>query len=539
MTNDPAAPVDRAAPELPDRPDRPDGPELAATRWTDVDPIAEALVNAGTAVWEWDLVTDELHGAVRAERMLGYAPHEFARTQRDWDAFIHPDDLAVNEVAYQAHARGETPSHECAYRARARDGRWCWLLERGRIIERAPDGTPVRMVGTLSDLGAQRETELVKAEWNGRLGEVADSVPGVLFQMEQTPERKRFTFVSDRCEDVLRLPAALLIQDVQAFESRRLLDGDTAASLDGIDPSRSAGPWVSEYPFLRGDGAVRWIRITSTAQATAQRVRWNGYMEDVTERREFDALRQQAAEATAANRAKTEFLSRMSHELRTPLNAVLGFAQLLEMDTREPLSDAQRQRVARIREAGDHLVDMIGDLLDYARIESGQLALDIAPVTVRAVAVECCEMLAPEADRHAVRLVIEPTRDPDDLVALADRTRLRQVLLNLLSNAVKYNRRGGQVELRLERAGSRALVHIADTGMGIAAAELDGLFQPFNRLGHARSGIEGTGIGLAVSRGLAEMMGGTIEVSSVAGVGSTFTLALRLADASPGSIAPS
>jgi PAS domain S-box-containing protein len=496
--------------------------------WHDKDPFVEALISAGTAVWDWDLATDEIRGVGRAEQMLGHGPEAKAHTQAAWNRFIHPEDLAVVDRAYEAHVRGDSHRYEVTYRARTAAGGWRWLLERGRVVQRGPDGRPLRMVGTISDVTEQHEAQERQAQLRHRFEEIARNVPGVLFQMEQAPDGKRFTYVSDRCVDVLGLAPQALIDDVNAFESRRLLDDEAQASLHRIDPATSRGPWVTEFPMQRGDGAVRWIRISSTAQVNGRTILWNGYMEDVTERRELEAMRQQVAEAHAASRTKTEFLSRMSHELRTPLNAVLGFAQLLELDAKEPLAPGQRQRVSRIREAGDHLVAMIGDLLDFTRIESGQVALDLGPVTLLPVVIECCDMLAPAAAARSLRwdLPGTPAADGVDLVAQADRKRLRQVLLNLLSNAVKYNREGGRIAVRLERGDRTVCVAVADTGPGIPAAAMRDLFQPFNRLGHERSGIEGTGIGLAVSRGLAELMGGTLEVRSRPGAGSVFTVTL-------------
>jgi PAS domain S-box-containing protein len=511
-------------------------------RWSDGDPFVEALVSAGTAVWEWDVESDEIRGAGRAEQMLGYPPTTRAATQAEWDRFIHPDDRRIVDAAFDAHVLGGAARYDVEYRARTADGRWRWLQERGRVIERDPAGRPRRMVGTISDVTERREAQERQAHLGKRLEEIARNVPGMLFQMEQSHGLKRFTYASDRAVEVLGVTPQQLLDDVNAFESRRLLDDAAIASLERIDPAASAGPWVTEFPVHRGDGAVRWIRITSTSLLAGERVLWNGYLEDVTERRELEAMRQQVAEANAANRAKTEFFSRMSHELRTPLNAVLGFAQLLEIDAREPLGETQRQRVARIREAGGHLVEMIGDLLDFARIEAGQLPLDIGPVTLAPLVIECCDMLAPAAAARDITwdLPAAAATDAPQPVVLADRTRLRQVLLNLLSNAVKYNRPGGRVEVRAEAGVGQWRIAVADTGIGIAPESIGALFQPFNRLGHERSGIEGTGIGLAVSRGLAAMMSGTLEVRSTPGVGSVFTLVLPAAprEAAPGAPRP-
>ena len=240
--------------------------------------------------------------------------------------------------------------------------------------------------------------------------------------------------------------------------------------------------------------------------------------------------------ADAANRAKTEFLSRMSHELRTPLNAVLGFAQLMEIDRTEPPAPGQRRRLKLIRESGEHLLQMIGDMLDLTRIEVGGMTLARESVALRALAAQALEMVRASADRAQLSLSLEA--GGADLVVSADRTRLLQVLLNLLSNAVKYSRPGGRVELRLSRgADDQARVDVSDTGIGIAAAELPRIFEPFQRGGQAHGNVEGAGIGLAVTRALVLAMGGSVQVASTPGQGTTFSVRLPLADAaapSPG-----
>jgi signal transduction histidine kinase len=250
-----------------------------------------------------------------------------------------------------------------------------------------------------------------------------------------------------------------------------------------------------------------------------------GVLSDVTGLHELQAARNEALAAQAANRAKTDFLSRMSHELRTPLNAVLGFAQLLEIDGRDTLTEQQRRRVGLIREAGTHLLEMIGELLDLTRIEAGQMALSLGALPLAPLLVDSVDLLRLQADASGVSLQLAAM--PPDLRVNGDATRLRQVLLNLLGNAIKYNRRDGHVEISTVRRGDEIVIDVADTGVGIAAEDLPTIFQPFQRGAQARSAIEGVGIGLAVTHALAELMGGRIEVESTPGVGSTFRVVLQ------------
>jgi protein-histidine pros-kinase len=244
-------------------------------------------------------------------------------------------------------------------------------------------------------------------------------------------------------------------------------------------------------------------------------------------RRAMEAAELARAEAERANQAKSEFLSRMSHELRTPLNAVLGFAQLLEMD---PLTPTQHSNVKRILRGGRHLLDLINEVLDIARIETGRLQLSPEPVRISDALREALDLVRPLADERNVQLHVDPDSMCSHFVT-ADRQRLKQVLLNILANGVKYNRHGGSVSTTCRVVEeSRLRIDIGDTGLGIAPDKLDRLFSPFERLGAETTEVEGTGLGLALSKGLVEAMGGAITVASTPGTGSTFSVEINLSE---------
>jgi PAS domain S-box-containing protein len=260
---------------------------------------------------------------------------------------------------------------------------------------------------------------------------------------------------------------------------------------------------------------------------------------DVTERKRLDQVLQeknrelQIAKVSAekANRSKSDFLSSMSHELRSPLNGILGFAQLLESDTPPPTA-SQKESISQILNAGWHLLNLINEILDLAKIESGRLSLSPESVSLAEVMMECQGMIGGQAQKRGIQITF-PTFDIPRFVH-ADRTRLKQVVINLLSNAIKYSRAVGKVEVRCTASTpGRIRISIEDNGDGLSAERLAQLFQPFNRLGQETSGVEGSGIGLVVAKQLIELMEGVIGVESAVGVGSTFWFEL-MAAAKPG-----
>jgi len=249
---------------------------------------------------------------------------------------------------------------------------------------------------------------------------------------------------------------------------------------------------------------------------------------DVTERKRLDqALQEKNFElecarsvAEKANLAKSEFLSSMSHELRSPLNAILGFAQLMESDTPPP-TPSQTQSIAQILQAGWHLLKLIDEILDLAKVESGRVPLSPEPISLAEVMFECQGMFESQAQERGTQMNF-PRFDIPYFVR-ADRTRVKQVLINLLSNAIKYSAKQGRVEVKCgESKPGRTRVSISDTGAGLSPEQMGQLFQAFNRLGQEAGGVEGTGIGLVVAKRLIELMGGTIGVESTVGVGSVF-----------------
>ncbi|MET0518249.1 MAG: ATP-binding protein [Burkholderiaceae bacterium] len=246
---------------------------------------------------------------------------------------------------------------------------------------------------------------------------------------------------------------------------------------------------------------------------------------DVTDLRQAEQARLAQAAAETASRAKTEFLSRMSHELRTPLNAVLGFSQLLQSDVQAPLAPNQYAQVDYIRKAGWHLLTLINDVLDVSKIEAGKVSVEERGVDLLEL-LDDAVLISEAAAAQQDIVIVASYRGGERVSVWADPGRLRQAMINLLSNAIKYNRRGGSVAVRVEVQGARAWIEVEDSGLGMSAEQLQHLYEPFNRLGRERNGIEGTGLGLALTRQLMHLMHGEIEVRSEVGVGTCVRVAI-------------
>jgi PAS domain S-box-containing protein len=294
----------------------------------------------------------------------------------------------------------------------------------------------------------------------------------------------------------------------------------------------TALPSTHENHWLRKDGSrflVAWSNATlADERGEVSHVVATGI--DITDRkRTEDALRAAKEEAERANAAKSEFLARMSHELRTPMNSILGFAQLLEGFTNPPLQGAERESVREILAAGDHLLHLINDVLDLSRVESGQLLVNLVDVGIDVPMRAVWALAQPLADAKFVALIHKIECDPIPVVR-ADPMRLKQVLLNLVSNAIKFNRESGSVHLHCARHDDGMLtISVTDSGPGLTAQQISRLFVPFERLDADHRAIEGTGIGLALSKRLIEAMNGTIGVDSTPGAGSTFWITVPLA----------
>lgn len=314
--------------------------------------------------------------------------------------------------------------------------------------------------------------------------------------------------------EALIFKAAQDVEDVHELSYLRK-DGSHLPVSVSVTALRDEREFVIGYLFICTDNSSR-------KEIETERVLFNQTLLD----KNVD-LKNARFIAEKANRAKSEFLSGMSHELRTPLSAILGFAQLLESGA-TPLTSPQKKSIDQILKAGWYLLDLINEILDLALVESGKLSISLEPVSLADTLRECQVMIEPQAEKRGINVFFSQFQVP--CFVQADQTRLMQVIINLLSNAIKYNTAGGSIEIdRIASMPGRIRIGIRDTGAGLTADQIEHLFQPFNRLGQKAGGIEGSGIGLVVSKRLIEMMDGNIGVESSVGEGSLFWIELNLA----------
>ncbi len=409
------------------------------------------------------------------------------------------------------------------------------ITGRARRIEAAVALRTAELEQRSTELQAEalqrQRTALALRESQQRLRSILDHAPiGVAYTdtegriREANPYRREL--LGTTSEPLAGMPMSRLLHaDDREAESQaraRLLAGEVPMARAHLRCKASDGRLIA----TRASVSV----LRSGKDNEPRRMVW--VIEDITEHLALEEAQRAREGAEAANRAKSEFLSRMSHELRTPLNALLGFTQLLELDRKQALAPHQLDWTAQMRQAGWHLLHMINDTLDLARIESGHVDLEPRTLDLHELVAAAQTLVAQAAEKRRIR--IEVHLGPGAQAVIGDATRVKQILTNLLSNAVKYNFEGGNVIVASRMADEgRVALDVIDTGAGMSPQQLAQLFQPFNRLGQESGPVEGTGIGLVISLRLAELMGGTLHARSAADMGSTFTLELPRAMVAP------
>ncbi len=400
-------------------------------------------------------------------------------------------------------------------------------------------GNLVQMIEYSLDISKRKQAEKRLAEINSNLEQLVVNRTRSLER--EIAEREKFQLV------VEQNPSSIIITDVKAnieyvnrqtektsgYEREKLLGQNPSLLASERTPRQTYDDlwetlekgkvWHGEFINKTNKGELYTENVLVAPLHNDQGVitHYVSIKENITE------LKQAKEEAEAANRAKTEFLSRMSHELRTPLNAINGFSELLlQKNAAHPLHEQQIGQVLKIHAAGRHLLELINEILELSRIESGRLRLSSEPVSVSDSIRDCVALILPLAEKFDVHIQVDEETMAGMPMIRADLTKFKQVLLNLLSNAVKYNHPGGSVTVSCLAQNHRVCIEVTDTGQGISPENMDQLFVAFARLGQENSEIEGTGIGLTITKQLIERMDGSLEVDSTPGKGSSFRVLL-------------
>ena len=485
-------------------------------------------VGANLGTWDWDIDTGLGFWSEKIRPLLGYPPGLPESTESTESTFnnyvkaIHPDDRESVLSAINACVK-RNESYNIEHRVVWPGGTVRWLLVRG-TVERDSAGKAKNMSGVIQDIHERKLTELALAENEARL---AYAIEGAGDGIWDWSIKTGAILLSGNYEGMLGYSKGELAPTAEAWFAIAHPDDLAWVSQrmkDYLEGKLSA--FVVEYRLRCKNGSYKWILCRGTVverDEGNQSVRMIGIHSDISVQKSLQTELEVARQiADRASQAKSNFLSSMSHELRTPMNAILGFAQLMQYDS--SLSEDHQDNVKEIIRGGRHLLELINEVLDLGKIESGTLSLSLEAVALADLVEDCRRLIQPLAAESKIMLHLTV---PANAAVRADRMRLKQVLLNLLSNAVKYNRVGGDVRLALKVDAHQTMrISVTDSGIGIAPEDIAQLFDPFSRLGAQYNNIEGTGIGLTITRRLIELMEGKIGVDSQLGVGSTFWIEL-------------
>jgi len=494
--------------------------------------LAEVIWGTDAGTWEWNLRTGATLFNERWAAIVGYTLAALAPVSiATWVRLVHPEDLRRSREQLKRCFSRAADCYECEVRLRHRSGDWIWVLARGRVVEWSADGKPVRMSGTVQDINQRKSTEnelRALSNYSRRLLEasldplVTISIDGRIMDVNAATEavtgRPRERLIgSDFCE-YFTAPEQAAAGYRQVFSEGSVTDYPLAIRhLDGhvIDVLYNASVYRNDAGEIAGVfAAARDITLRKRAEQAVREI--NASLEQ--------KVAERTAQLAAASKAKSEFLANMSHEIRTPLNAILGFAQVLARDP--DLNAAQHDCLAIIQRSGEHLLTLINDILDMAKIEAGRMTLQAAPFDLPALVTEVGAFFRQRACDRGLALTVAAAALPRMVVG--DAMKLRQVLINLVGNAVKFTAQGA-VALRVEPVtGATIRFSVIDTGTGIAPGEMARLFEPFSQTASGRQVQGGTGLGLALSNRFVRLMGGALTADSTPGQGSCFSFALVL-----------
>ncbi len=482
--------------------------------------------SANIGTWDWNIETGELYWSERIGPLFGYPNGDLKTSYDNFLGALHPEDRQSVIDAIDSAVVRDKP-YEIEHRVVWPDGQVRWLLERGAVY-RDESGNALKMLGTVMDINDRKLMELKLKQSEERLSVALEGAGDGIWEWNLETDEMQFSELYAKMlgyrKDELAHKVSTWIDGIHPNDCQRVknqLQDYLEGKLSRFDV---------EFRLRCKDNSWKWILCRGkviSRNIHDQPLRMTAIHTDISSRKAMEnELLQAKEEAEKANRAKSEFLSSMSHELRTPLNAILGFTQLLINDPTSPLNDEQHESATHILNSGQHLLALINDVLELAKIESGNIETSIERIVLSEVISACLPVLQNLADEKQV--TIETGANFDHCV-YADFTRLKQVFINLITNAIKYNKPGGSVSIHCsERTNQFLRISIADTGIGIAKGKQTQMFKAFNRLGQEYSGIEGTGVGLVITQNLIHALHGHLGFSSDENVGSVFWFELPM-----------
>ena len=486
---------------------------------------SQRFANIGT--WDWNINTGKLYWSERIWSLFGYDKEVTDTTYENFMAAIHEDDRTlVSDAVTKCVESGILYNIE--HRVVWPDGSVHWLHESGDVV-RDKDEQPLHMLGVVQDITLRKKTEMALAEQERQLLAAQSMASVGNWQADLTNGDLVW---SDEIYRIFGYEPGSFEPSVEAFH-QAIHPDDLIMVNESEKIAEVTGKHDVEHRILQPDGGVRYVHELAVAETDEEGnlIKMSGTVQDITDRKlAEESIISAREEAEKANRAKSEFLSSMSHELRTPMNAIMGFGQLLNMDLANTLDEDQKENVSEILKASNHLLELINEVLDLAKIEAGRIDLSIEDVSLSDVISESLQLILPLAEKRSISINLFCGDEELEIAKInniqtvirADYTRTKQVIINLLSNAVKYNSEKGNIIIRCDIDETNIRVSVTDTGNGLSVEQQSHLFTPFNRLGAENDDIEGTGIGLVITQNIVELMGGTIGIESQIGKGSTF-----------------
>ncbi|GAB1544630.1 hypothetical protein NUACC21_73060 [Scytonema sp. NUACC21] len=503
-----------------------------------------ALRGSNDGIWDWNIRTNKVFLSTRWKEMRGFEEHEIGDAIEEWSSRIHPDDYNRVLTAVADHFARKTPFFQQEYRVQRKDGSYMWILDKGQALWDEA-GNVIRMAGSETDITEHKQTEEQLSNLSDRLAVALKSGAIGIWEWDIIND---ILIWDDRMYELYGIQASHFSGAYQAWANGVHPEDRLQAETAIQQAIRGEKEFDTEFRILHPDGAIRFVKANGLIQRDLPSGQERSYRQGQPQRMigiNFDISKQKQAEEELrqmnerlaltntelyrATRLKDEFLANMSHELRTPLNAILGMSEGFQEEVYGLLNDRQKRAIATIERSGKHLLELINDILDLSKIESGKLELQTDSVAVSYLCESSLTFVRQQAMQKNIQLSIDLALGLPDIVV--DERRIRQVLINLLNNAVKFTPNDGRVELvvQLEQQPNADFLcfSVVDTGIGISQENMNKLFQPFVQIDSSLNRqYSGTGLGLALVQQLVKLHQGTVEVTSEVGSGSCFTVRL-------------